>query len=103
MQGIAFTKSLENAGHQSGKRIIALNISRELLNRILHPHNGTELTSLGIDNTYAVNIFDAEIDILEDIRTLATSTKGIDRNSHADTNEDNRRNRKKCKHTDTIL
>ena len=40
MQGIALTKRLENTGHQSGKRIIALHVGRVLLNRILHTEDG---------------------------------------------------------------
>ena len=40
MQGITLTKRLENTGHQSSKRIIALHVGRVLLNRILHTEDG---------------------------------------------------------------
>ena len=84
MEAVALTKGLQDIGHQGSEIIIAVNIGRILLHRIVNTHDGTELTSLGVYHTNAVNIFDAEIDILEDIGTLAARSEGIDGNSHPD-------------------
>ena len=86
MNGIALAESTHNTGHQGGELYIAAFISGILLDGVLHGQHGTVLTSLGEDNSNAIDIFDGEIDILEDLCSLDTRTEGIDAHGHADKN-----------------
>ena len=103
MEAIALAKGLQDIGHQRSEIVITFNIGRILLHGIINTHNSTELTSLGVDDTNAVNIFDAEIDILEDIGTLAASSKGIDGDSHPDKDAQNNQYHDNCCHKYTSL
>lgn len=82
---IAFTESLSNGHKETGEIIVAVNVGRELLHRILKAQHSAILTGLGIQHTHAVHFLHREVDVLEDFLSLATSSESIDRNGHTQT------------------
>ncbi len=86
VQAITLAKRGDNGGHQVHEAIVAVLVSGELQDGIIHLNDGGILSRLGIDDADAINILDAEIDVLEDTGTLAASAEGLDGDTHADEN-----------------
>ena len=86
VDGIAFPKGLGKRGHQMVELIIAVDVGRILLDGVLHLQDSRILTSLGIEHTDAIYIFNGEVDVLKYLLALAACTKG--RNGNCHTNKD---------------
>ena len=86
VQGITLAKRGDNRGHQVHEAIVAVLVSGELQDGIVHLNDGGIFSRLSIDDADAINILDAEIDVLEDTGTLAASAEGLDGDTHADEN-----------------
>ena len=76
VNGIAFTKSLGKCGNKMVKLIVAINVCRILLYRVLHLQDGGVFACLGIEHANAIHILDRKVDVLKDFLTFASSTKG---------------------------
>ncbi len=83
MERIPLTECLGNGCEETGEFVVAVNISRELLYRILETKHCTIFASLGIEHTHVVHILHGEVDVLKDFLSLTTCSKGIDRDCHA--------------------
>ena len=84
VQGIALAKGRNDRGHQVYKTVIAVLVGREFEDRVLHLDDSRQLPGLGIDDTSTTNILNAEVDVLEDAGTLASSAERLDADTHSD-------------------
>ena len=98
VKGIALAERGDNGRHQVDKAVIAVHVGRELQDGVLHLDDGGIFARLGVYDTEAVGILDAEIDVLEDTGTLATSAEGLDGDTHADENGDENQYTDQCNH-----
>ena len=80
--GIAFTKGLGKSGQQIGKLIIVVNVGRVFLDGVLELQDGRVLASLSLEHTDAIHILYREVDVLEYLLALTTSSECFDRGKH---------------------
>ena len=83
MNCVTFTESLGKRCQQMGKLIVAVDIGRIFLHRILYLQYSGILTCLGVEYAYTIYILNREIDVLEYLLALTACTKGIYRDCHA--------------------
>lgn len=78
MNGIAFTEGLGKCGDKMIELIVAVNIGRILLHRVLHLQYGRIFASLGVEHANAIHILNREVDVLKDFLAFASGSKGRD-------------------------
>ena len=83
VDGISFTQRQREGGEQVRELVVAVDVCRILLHRILYLQDSGVFARLGVQYAHALRVFNREVDVLEDALAFAARAERIDRHGHA--------------------
>ena len=83
LEDVALTERLADLGEELLVVVVAVGVGRVFLHGVLDLHHRRVVARLGVDDARAVNVLNGEVDIIENLSSLAACAESADGDGHA--------------------